>query len=114
MEQVPDRGRRRTAQGELIAQVALAHPHIEGIGFDLPEVGPIFEDFMGANGLSGRVKFVPASFMEKPLPEGDVIMMGHILHDWNLETKQMLVRKAYAALLATRGRRVYRLRKHHR
>jgi len=43
-----------------------------------------------------------------------VIMMGHILHDWNLETKQMLVRKAYAALLATRGRRVYRLRKHHR
>jgi O-methyltransferase domain/Dimerisation domain len=87
-----------TAQGDLITQVALAHPHIEGIGFDLAEVGPIFEEFMGANGLSGRVKFVPGSFLEKPLPKGDVIMMGHILHDWNLETKQMLVRKAYAAL----------------
>jgi hypothetical protein len=87
-----------TAQGDLITQVALAHPHIEGIGFDLPEVGPIFEEFVGVNGLSGRVKFVPGSFMGKPLPKGDVIMMGHILHDWNLETKQMLVRKAYAAL----------------
>jgi hypothetical protein len=25
-------------------------------------------------------------------------MMGHILHDWGLETKRMLVRKAYEAL----------------
>ena len=87
-----------TAQGDLITQVALAHPHIEGIGFDLPEVGPIFEEYVETNGLSGRVKFVPGSFMEQPLPKGDVIMMGHILHDWSLEVKQMLVRKAYAAL----------------
>jgi hypothetical protein len=50
------------------------------------------------NGLSGRIKFVPGSFMQQPLPKGDVMMMGHILHDWNLETKRMLVRKAYEAL----------------
>ena len=87
-----------TAQGDLIAQVALANPHIEGIGFDLPEVGPIFEAFVEANGLSGRVKFVPGSFMDQPLPKADVVMMGHILHDWNLETKRMLVRKAYEVL----------------
>jgi hypothetical protein len=87
-----------TAQGDLIAQVALAHPHIEGIGFDLPEVGPIFEGYMETNGLLGRVKFIPGSFLEQPLPQGDVIMMGHILHDWNLEIKQMLVGKAYAGL----------------
>src|SRR5262249_41627411 len=87
-----------TAQGDLIAQVALANPHLEGIGFDLPEVGPIFEEFIEMNGLSGRVKFLPGSFMQQPLPRGDVIMMGHILHDWNLEMKQMLVRKAYEAL----------------
>jgi len=87
-----------TAQGDLIAQVALANPHIEGIGFDLPEVGPIFEEFVEANGLSGRVKFIPGSFMDQPLPRADVVMMGHILHDWNLEIKGMLVRKAYEAL----------------
>lgn len=87
-----------TAQGDLIAQVALANPHLEGIGFDLPEVGPIFEEFVEMNGLSGRVKFIPGSFMQQSLPKGDVILMGHILHDWNLEMKRMLVRKAYEAL----------------
>jgi hypothetical protein len=87
-----------TAQGDLITQVALTHPHIEGIGFDLPEVGPIFQEYVKVNRLSGRVKFAPGSFMDQPLPKADVVMMGHILHDWNLETKRMLVRKAYQAL----------------
>jgi hypothetical protein len=87
-----------TAQGDLIAQVALANPHIEGIGFDLPEVGPIFEEYAEDNGLSGRVKFAAGSFLDRPLPKADVVMMGHILHDWNLEVKRMLVRKAYEAL----------------
>ena len=87
-----------TAQGDLITQVALANPHIEGTGFDLAEVEPIFEEHVEANRLSGRVKFSPGSFMDQPLPKADVVMMGHILHDWNLETKRMLVRKAYEAL----------------
>lgn len=87
-----------TAQGDLITQVALANPHIEGTGFDLPEVGPIFEEYVDAHRLSGRVKFAPGSFMDQPLPKADVVMMGHVLHDWNLETKRMLVQKAYQAL----------------
>lgn len=87
-----------TAQGDLISQVALANPHISGIGFDLPEVGPIFEDYVAENGLAGRVKFVPGSFFDAPIPKADVVMMGHILHDWDLPTKKMLIRKAYEAL----------------
>jgi hypothetical protein len=87
-----------TAQGDLIVQVALANPHIAGIGFDLAEVGPIFEDYAAANGLSSRVAFRPGSFFDSPLPEADVIMMGHILHDWNLEQKKMLIAKAYEAV----------------
>lgn len=87
-----------TAQGDLITQVALANAHLEGIGFDLPQVGRIFEEYVAANGLSGRVKFSAGSFMEQPLPKADVVMMGHILHDWDLETKRMLMRKAYEAL----------------
>jgi hypothetical protein len=87
-----------TAQGGLITQVALANPHIAGIGFDLAEVGPVFEDYVAAHGLSDRVKFVSGSFMDQPLPKADVVMMGHILHDWNLDIKRMLVKKAYEAL----------------
>jgi hypothetical protein len=86
------------AQGDLITQVALANPHIEGMGFDLPEVGPVFEDYIEENGLSGRVKFIPGSFFEIPLPKADVVTMGHILHDWDLDVKTMLIRKAYEAI----------------
>lgn len=87
-----------TAQGDLISQIALKHHTIRGIGFDLPEVGPIFEDYVNGNGLGGRVKFVSGSFFTDPLPSADVLLFGHILHDWDLETKKMLLRKAYEAL----------------
>jgi hypothetical protein len=87
-----------TAQGDLIVQVALVNPHISGIGFDLPQSGPCFEDYVAVNGLSQRVKFQGGSFFEEPIPKADVVMMGHILHDWNLEEKRMLIRKAYEAI----------------
>ena len=87
-----------TAQGDLVVQVALKNPHLEGTGFDLPEVAPIFEEYAEENGLSSRVHFKPGSFFTDPLPQVDVIMMGHILHDWNLEEKKMLIRKTYEAL----------------
>jgi hypothetical protein len=87
-----------TAQGDTAAQIALAHPHLKAIGFDLPQVGPIFEQYAAELGLKGRLTFVPGSFFENPLPKADVIVMGHILHDWDLATKKMLIRKAYDAL----------------
>ena len=87
-----------TAQGDLVTQIALANPHIEGIGFDLPEVAPIFEDYIAENELTSRVRFVPGSFFTDPLPKADVVTMGHILHDWDLEEKRLLVRRAYDAL----------------
>lgn len=87
-----------TAQGDLAAQVALANPHLTGVGFDLPEVAPIFEEYAAAVGVSDRVRFQPGDFFKDALPSVDVIMMGHILHDWDLPTKQMLIEKAYAAL----------------
>ena len=87
-----------TAQGDLVSQIALANPHMSGIGFDLPEVAPIFEEYVEANGLTGRVTFTPGSFFTDELPKADVILMGHILHDWDLNQKKMLLRKAHAAL----------------
>jgi len=86
------------AQGMFPVTIAQAHPHLVGGGFDLPQVGPIFEEFVGANGLSERVKFHPGDFFADPLPQADVIVMGHILHDWDLAQKQMLLEKAYDAL----------------
>ncbi|HXG34710.1 MAG TPA: methyltransferase [Bryobacteraceae bacterium] len=87
-----------TGQGDLAVQIALAHPHLSGIGFDLPEVGPIFERYVERHSLSQRLHFVPGDFFRDPLPVADVLTMGHILHDWDLEEKKLLLRKAYQAL----------------
>ena len=86
------------AQGAAPVHVALNHPHLTGGGFDLPPVGPIFTDYVAAHGLADRVSFHPGSFFDDPLPAADVLVMGHILHDWDLDTKMMLLRKAYDAL----------------
>jgi len=86
------------AQGGLLVQLCLAHQHLRGTSFDLDVVGPIFEEYVATNGLSERLKFQPGNFFNQPLPGADVITMGHILHDWDLEQKRMLLDKAYAAL----------------
>lgn len=86
------------AQGGLLIQLCLAHQHLRGANFDLPVVGPIFNEYAAANNLADRLSFVPGNFFEEPLPQADVITMGHILHDWNLEEKRALLDKAYNAL----------------
>ena len=87
-----------TAQGDLAVQIAAHNTHLQGIGFDLPEVAPIFEEYAEECGVAGRLRFHPGDFFKDSFPQVDVITMGHILHDWNLETKEMLIRKAYQAL----------------
>lgn len=87
-----------TAQGALPTQVALVHSHVTGKGFDLPIVRPIFEEYVHSFGLQERLGFHAGNFFEDPLPEAEVLVMGHILHDWNLEEKMMLLSKAFEAL----------------
>jgi O-methyltransferase domain/Dimerisation domain len=87
-----------TAQGDTAAQIALANPHLSGTGFDLAEVGPIFEEYVGELGLNERLKFAAGDFFKGAIPTADVIVMGHILHDWDLPTKKMLIAKVYEAL----------------
>jgi hypothetical protein len=86
------------AQGGLPVQLAQAHPHLTGGGFDLPPVGPIFDEYVASAGLSDRLRFYPGDFFTDPLPQADVLVMGHILHDWDLEEKRQLIAKAHAAL----------------
>ena len=89
-----------TAQGRVPVQLALAHPHLSAIGYDLPAVRPVFEDYVAKHGLQDRVRFTPGDFFADPLPHADVLVMGHILHDWGLRDKLRLLRKAWDALPA--------------
>jgi hypothetical protein len=86
------------AQGCVPVQVALAHKHLDGAAFDLPPVAPIFEDYVSSFGLDARLKFHAGNFFRDPLPQADVLIMGRILHNWNLQEKHLLLQKAYAAL----------------
>lgn len=78
--------------------VARQHPHLHCISFDLPEVTRIAERWIAREGMAERVVPVAGNFLTDPLPHADVITMGMILHDWNLEKKRLLVRRAYEAL----------------
>jgi len=86
------------AQGALPVQLALAHPHLSGENFDLPVVGPVFDEYVASFGLQKRLRFRAGSFFSDPLPRADVLVMGHILHDWDLDQKRQLIAKAYEAL----------------
>lgn len=87
-----------TAQGDLAVQIAAVHPHMTGIGFDLPEIEPIFENYALNNGLARRLSFRSGDFFQEPLPTADVVLFGHILHDWNLDEKKALIRRGYEAV----------------
>jgi hypothetical protein len=87
-----------TAQGNVPVQIASAHPHLTGGGFDLPAIGPIFEEYVASAGLTERVHFYPGDFFADPLPSADVLIIGHILYDWDLARKRTLLAKAYATL----------------
>ncbi len=86
------------AQGAMPVQLAFAHPHLSGHGYDLAVVKPVFEEYVASFGLQDRVHFIAGDFFRDPLPRADVLVMGHILHDWSLDEKRMLLRKAYEAL----------------
>ncbi|WP_249138317.1 acetylserotonin O-methyltransferase [Phenylobacterium montanum] len=86
------------AQGMVPVTLARAHPHLAVVGFDLPPVRPVFEAFVEDHGLSQRVTFHPGNFFDDPLPQADVIVLGHILHDWDLKQKLALLAKVFEAL----------------
>ena len=88
------------AEGAVPVQIALAHEHITGGGFDLPPIAPIFHAHVDRFGLSERLSFTAGDFFADSLPKADVFVMGHILHDWNLDQKRLLLKKAYDALPA--------------
>ena len=86
------------ATGQLSMLVAQRHPHLRCTSVDLPSVTEIAERKIVAAGLGDRVAAQSLDFFAEPLPKADVITMGMILHDWNLEKKLHLIRAAYEAL----------------
>ncbi len=88
------------ATGQLSIILAQHHAHLRCTSFDLPVVVPIAQRTIADAKLTDRVEAVGGDFFAAPLPKADVITMGMILHDWNLDRKLHLIRQAYDALPA--------------
>jgi O-methyltransferase/methyltransferase family protein len=86
------------ATGQLCTTLAAQHEHLRFTSYDLPVVAPIAERAIAASGMAGRVSVVSGDFFDDPIPEADIITMGLILHDWNLDRKMRLINAAYEAL----------------
>ena len=86
------------ATGLLSMTVARKYSNIKCVSADLPQAAEVASRRIEAAGMSDRVSTQAMDFFNDPIPAADVVTMGMILHDWNLENKMMLVRKAYDAL----------------
>lgn len=84
--------------GLLSILVAKHHKNLTCISLDLPEVTAFTKDYISNAGVLDRVKAAEIDIFSQPFPKADVITMGNILHDWNLEKKKILIKKAYEAL----------------
>ncbi len=88
------------ALGGLLVEVLSNAPGLQGIGFDLPVVEPAFSRYVARHQLETRIRFAAGDFHRDPLPKADILVLGHVLHDWATEIRKLLIGKAHAALPA--------------
>ncbi|MGW6743031.1 methyltransferase [Streptomyces sp. NPDC055025] len=86
------------SDGAMLIRLLRAQPHLSGIGFDLPTSGPAFEKAVARGGLDDRLSFAGGDFRTSGFPAADAVVFGHILIDWDVEVRRMLLAKAYEAL----------------
>jgi SAM-dependent methyltransferase len=84
-------------RGNLAAHLVTANPGLRGHVFDLPPMAPFFAEHVEARGVADRLEFHGGDFFADPLPAADVVVLGHVLHDWDADQRRQLVRAAYAA-----------------
>ena len=82
-------------RGNVASMIVSAHPHLSGAVFDLPQMSPFFDEMVAERGQAGRLTFHGGSFFTDPLPSADIVVLGHVLHDWDREQRRFLVEKAY-------------------
>eukprot|EP00951_Prasinocladus_malaysianus_P025049 scaffold218336_cov33-Prasinocladus_malaysianus.AAC.1 len=79
------------SQGAVMAAVKEAEPTIHAINFDLPEVISRVPGIDGVKMMGGDI------FDSDTIPEADLYLMKHILHDWSDEASVRILENIHAA-----------------
>ena len=69
--------------GTLLAALLSAHPHLQGVLFDLPHVADRGRERLAAEGLAARCRVVGGDFFDAVPEGGDVYVLARVLHDWD-------------------------------
>ncbi|KNB49931.1 methyltransferase [Streptomyces caatingaensis] len=85
-------------RGNMAGRIVQSSPGLTGHVFDLPQMEPFFAEHMDRLGLTGRLEFHGGDFFHDPLPSADVVILGHVLHDYDRERRAFLVREAGRAV----------------
>jgi hypothetical protein len=72
------------ADGTLLELLQRKNPSLHGIVFDRPNIVGLAEAAIERNGLADRTRVVGGDFFES-VPEGDLLLLKFILHDWSDE-----------------------------
>jgi SAM-dependent methyltransferase len=87
------------ARGNLAHHVVSRNPHLSGAVFDLKPLEAAFGGHMAQLGaLPAPIAFHGGDFFTDPLPEADVLVFGHVLHNWSAEDRLTLLKSAYRSV----------------
>jgi hypothetical protein len=85
-------------RGNMASQIVKANPGLYGHVFDLPPMKPFFDEHMANLGLTDRLEFHGGNVFHDDLPSADLVVLGHILHDFDRDHRRRILHKAAAAV----------------
>lgn len=86
------------ARGTVAATLVRCWPHLAGTVFELPDIESLFHERMAELGTGESVSFRAGDFFVDELPPADVVILGHVLHDWTSDARGCLLDRVAAAL----------------
>jgi acetylserotonin O-methyltransferase len=86
------------ATGHLAIAACQRYPNLRATVFDLAGTQPLALAIIDASAVSDRISFVAGDFFSDPFPEGDLYVLGRIVHDWTEEKITALLSRIHEAL----------------
>lgn len=89
------------AQGNMLAAILKANPHLKGILFDLPQITQGAHQHLTRQGVIDRCQIIAGDMFE-PWPfKADIYLISKIIHDWEDEKAIAILRNCREVMDAT-------------